>query len=604
MAKFTRFRTSDDGTVNIVKRLLTEFGVSHWTGYATAMALMATAAACTALSAYLIGKMVNEAYVNRSLPGIVILGIVTVILFTTKGLSTYGSAIILSKISNRIVAENQRRIFNKLLEESLGFFSTRHSSEFVARVSGCASSASSVLNMVIMACGRDLLVLIGLICVMVFQDPLMSIVGILIMPPAILTLRKLMKRVKNIARNEFGGGMKILETLQETLQGIRIVKSFELEDIMRERFNESVVSVERAANMLARISNRASPLMESLGGIAIAVSFVYGGYRVIATNAAPGEFFSFVTAFILAYEPAKRLARLNLDLQGNLVGVRLMYEMIDVPATEPIDADKPDLTITKAEVECQDLRFSYRGDEPALSGMSFVAEGGRVTALVGTSGGGKSTVLNMLLRFYEPTAGAIFIDGQNIANFSRNSLRAHVAYVGQEVFLFRGTIRENIEFGKPGATIDQIISAAQAAYAHDFIMGFPSGYETPVGELGLSLSGGQRQRIAIARALLKDAPIILLDEATAALDSESEGKVQLAIEQLSKERTTIVIAHRLHTISRADCIHVIETGRVIESGKHDELLKLSGRYAAFYRLQLKHAREEAGHASTNILSLV
>ena len=596
-----KFRISDDGTVNVIKRLLMEFGISHWTSYASAMVLMATGAACTASSAYLIGKMVNAAYVNRSLPGVAFLGIVTVVLFTTKGFSVYGSAIILSRISNRIVAENQRRIFNKLLEESLGFFSTRHTSEFVARVSGCASSASTVLNMVIVAFGRDLLALLGLICVMLVQDPLMSIIGFLIMPPAILTLRKLMKRVKNIARNEFGGGIKILETLQETLQGIRIVKSFELEDIMRKRFNDSVVSVERAANMMARVSNRASPLMESLGGIAIAISFVYGGYRVIATDAAPGEFFSFVTAFILAYEPAKRLARLNLDLQGNLVGVRAMYEMMDVPATEPIDLDKPKLKITKAEVECRNLRFSYRGDEPALSGVSFVAEGGKVTALVGTSGGGKSTVLNLLLRFYEPSAGDILIDGQPIVDFSRSSLRAHVAYVGQEVFLFRGTIRENIQFGEPGASIDQIVSAAKAAYAHDFIMSFPDGYETPVGELGLSLSGGQRQRIAIARALLKDAPIILLDEATAALDSESEGKVQLAIERLSKERTTIVIAHRLHTISRADCIHVVEAGRVIESGTHDKLLTFNGRYAAFYRLQLKHAHEE-GASHANILS--
>lgn len=585
--------SADDGTFAIIRRLLTEFGGQHWGGYASAMVLLAIAAACTALSAYLIGNVVNEAYISRNLPGIIYLGIATVVLFTLKGVATYGSAVVLSKIGNRIVAENQRRLFDKLLQESLGFFATRHSSEFAARVSLCASSASSVLNMVIMAFGRDLLVLIGLVCVMVIQDPLMSIAGIVIMPPAIFVLRKLMRRAKDIARTEFGGGIKILEALQETLQGIRIVKSFELQSIMRARFDESVVAVEHASNKLARVSNRASPLMESLGGIAIALCFVYGGYRVIGTGSTPGEFFSFVTAFLLAYEPAKRLARLNIDLQSSLVGVRLMYETIDTPATEPDEPDKPALAVTQARIEYRDLRFSYRADDPVLRGMSFVAEGGKVTALIGTSGGGKSTVLNLILRFYEPDAGAIIIDGQNIADVTRSSLRAHVAYVGQDVFLFRGSIRENIEYGKPGATNEEIVASATAAFAHEFITKFPQGYDTPVGELGSSLSGGQRQRIAIARALLKNAPIILLDEATAALDSESEQKVQLAIEHLSKDRTTIVIAHRLHTIARADCIHVIEGGQVIESGQHDQLLRAGGRYAAFYRLQLKSAREES-----------
>jgi ATP-binding cassette, subfamily B, bacterial MsbA len=585
-----------DGAFAVISRLLTEYGRVHWVGYAGAMVLMALAAGCTALSAYLVGNVVNEAYIYRNLPGIFFLGFVTVVLFTIKGLTTYGSAVILSRIGNRIVAQNQRRLFQRLLQQDLSFFAGRHSSEFAARVSACASSASNVLNMVIMALGRDILVLIGLASVMIIQDPVMSLAGIIIMPPAIFALRKLMKRVKNVANMQFTGGTKILETLQETLQGIRIVKSFELEDAMRARFNESVVSVERASNTLARVSNRASPLMESLGGIAIALAFVYGGYRVIGTNASPGEFFSFVTAFLLAYEPAKRLARLNLDLQSNLVGVRLMYETIDAPATEPDDNDKPALQVTAASVRFDDVEFGYREGEPVLTGMSFVAEGGKVTALVGSSGGGKSTVLNLILRFYEPQAGVIAIDGQNIATVSRSSLRGKIAYVGQDVFLFRGTIRENIAFGKAAATEAEIIDAAKAALAHEFIMTFPQGYDTPVGELGLSLSGGQRQRVAIARALLKDAPIILLDEATAALDSESERKVQLAIEHLSEGRTTIVIAHRLHTIARADCIHVVEQGRVIESGRHEELLSRGGRYAAFYRLQLKTSREE--HAET------
>ncbi|MFY9686701.1 MAG: ABC transporter ATP-binding protein [Pseudolabrys sp.] len=575
------------GALPLIRRLLTEQGLAHWRKYAIAFVLMAVAAGCTAFSAYLIGDVINQAYVNRNLPGIIVLGAITVVLFSVKGLATYGHSVMLSRIGNRIVADNQRAVFSKLLNEGLGFFSDRHSTEFIARLSTGAAAATQVINLLITSVGRDLLSLIGLITVMVVQDPVLSFFSFVVVPPAFFVLRKLIRRIYSIARSQFHGGTRIIETLQETLQGIRIVKAFTLEDIMRERFDRNVAAVEHEANKLARVSNRASPLMETLGGVAIAIAITYGGYRVIDTGATPGQFFSFITAFLLAYEPAKRLARLNIELNSALVGVRVLFEVIDSPPTEAPDAGKPDLQTTTARLEFNDVHFAYRPEEAVLRGMSFVAEAGKLTALVGPSGGGKSTVFNLLLRFYENERGAITIDGQDISKVSRRSLRQHIAYVGQDVFLFRGTIRENIAFGKPGASDDEIIAAAKAAYAHDFILAFPRGYDTPVGEHGLQLSGGQRQRVAIARALIKNAPIILLDEATAALDSESELQVREAMEHLCQGRTTLAIAHRLHTVSHADRIYVVEDGSAVESGRHDELLRKGGRYASFYSLQLK-----------------
>jgi subfamily B ATP-binding cassette protein MsbA len=576
-----------NGTAALVRRLLVEQAAGQWRRYALAFALMGIAAASTALGAYLVGDVINQAYVHKNLPGIIVLALVTAVIFMIKGMATYGQAVMLARIGNRIIADNQQRMFAKLLEHNVGFFADRHSSEFMARLTTGAAAAGQVLNLLITSFGRDLLSLVGLVAVMALQDPVLSMLSITVVPPAMLLLRKMIRRIKTIAHHQFTGSARILETLQETLQGIRILKAFTLEDAMRERFNSRVADLENESNKWARVAYRSGPLMEALGGFAIAGALVYGGFRVIETGATPGQFFSFLAAFMLAYEPAKRLARLNLDLNSGLVGVRILFEVIDHPATEPADASKPPLKLSQARVEFANVQFAYRPGERVIKNLSFVADPGKVTALVGPSGGGKSTIFNLMLRFYEADGGAIVIDGQNIGAVSRRSLRSQVAYVGQDVFLFRGSVRENIALGRAGASENEIIAAAKAAYAHDFVTAFPRGYDTPVGEHGVQLAGGERQRIAIARALLKDAPLILLDEATASLDSESERQVQGAFEHLRQGRTTIVIAHRLHTVVDADRIFVIEDGTVVEAGRHDELLRRGGRYTSFYRLQLR-----------------
>jgi len=589
MSKFLLPASADKyyGALAMIRRLVKDEGVRHWKKYVLAFVMMSIVAGCTAMVPYFFGKVINQAYVNKDFNGVVVGATVVFLLFCGKGFAGYGQSVILARIANRIMISNQRRVFAKLLHENLAFYADRHSSEFITRVTAGADAIAQILNLLITSIGRDFFSLLGLAAVMIIQDPVMSLSAVVIAPPALLLLRQLIRRINAIARRRIQGSADMLETLQEALHGIRIVKAFTLEDTMRERFDRQVGTLETAANKMARVANRASPVMEVLGGFALALVTVYGGYRTVVNGAAPGEFFTFIAAFLMAYEPARRLARFNMDLTSKMVGVRLLLEILDSPATEPNDDDKPALRPANERIEFSGVRFGYRAEEPVLRDMSFVAEPGRMTALVGPSGGGKSTVFNLLLRFYDAERGAITIGGDDITTVARRSLRQHIAYVGQDVFLFRGTVRDNIACGRPNASEPDIIAAARDAHAHEFISAFPSGYDTEVGEHGLQLSGGQRQRIAIARALIKDEPIVLLDEATAALDSESELLVRDAITRLCENKTTLVIAHRLHTIAHADRIVVVEGGRVVESGRHDELLRKSGRYAMFYRLQLK-----------------
>src|SRR5450432_504050 len=413
MAELPKKITDDPyGAAILIRRLIMEQAATYWRRYLLAFVLMAVSAATTAGSAYLLGEVINKAYVEKNVRGIAILSLLTIVIFAIKGLSTYGHSVILSQISNAILANNQRKLFAKLMTESVGFFSQRHSSEFLARLTAGANSVTQVLSLLINAVGRDLLSLIALVVVMLMQDPFMAVFGFLVAPPAMLVLRKLVRRIKGLAHNQFTGTADILETMQESLQGIRTVKAFTLEQTMRDRIDASINAVERNANKMARVSNRSSPLMETLGGFAIAGGLMYGGYSVVALGATPGQFFSFLTAFLLATEPARRLARLNIELNSNLVGARMLLEVIDSPASELSDDDKPSLKLSEARIELRDVTFAYRVNEVVLNRMSFTAEPGKVTALVGPSGGGKSTVLALLLRFYEVTQGDILIDGQ------------------------------------------------------------------------------------------------------------------------------------------------------------------------------------------------
>jgi len=568
-------------TASLILRLVSDQGTKHWRAYTFAFACMAVVAGATAGMAWLMRDVIDKVFIAKEVSAVWIISSALVCLSLAKGLATYGQQVILARVANSIVADLQKRIYEKMLAMSVGYFGARHSTEFIARQSFITQSVSSALNMLVTAFARDTLTMIGLLTIMILQDPLMSVMALIVMPFAVIGTRRLSGRVKKVIMTEFAGFSNIMESLQETAQGIRIVKAFTLEASMRRKQHAAIDAVESAANKLALVGARSSPMMETLGGLAIAIVVTYGGSRVINDGAAPGAFFSFITALLLAYEPAKRVARLHLDLSACLPGVAMVYAFLEEPSAEHDPPDCKQLSVGPARIEFRNVCFSYRPGEPVLSDLSFVAEGGRTTALVGRSGAGKSTVMSAMLRYWEMESGAILIDGQDISKVSRGSLRRAVSYVSQETFLFKGTVRENIAIGLPGASEDQIVAAAKAAFAHDFISSFEFGYDTPCGEHGMQLSGGQRQRIAIARAFLKNAPILLLDEATSALDTESERAVQDALDRLREGRTTLVIAHRLSTVRKADKILYLENGKITQRGTLQDLHKLrNSLYAA------------------------
>jgi ABC-type multidrug transport system fused ATPase/permease subunit len=580
----------DSPSNSVLRRLLTDQGFKHWKGYAFAFAMMALIALTTSLSAWIIGQIVNKIFVGRDLKAVWEITAAIVVIYTVKGLATYGQQVVMSRVGNSIVANVQKRMFEQMLRMKVSYYGQSHSSIFIARQAFIAQSASGVLNLLITTFSRDALTIVGLVIVMVSQDPLLSFLALMLVPLAAVGVRKIGVRVRKIMAGEFQGAAQMMESLQETAQGIRIVKAFTLENFMRARQGAAIEGFQAAANKLARVSSRTSPIMESLGGFAIAAVVLYSGYTVILRGNPPGSLFSFITSVIMLYEPMKRVARLHVDLSASLFGVSMLYSFLDERDYEEDPPQAPELEVTNGRIEFRDVVFGYRPGEPVLHGISFVAEAGKTTALVGRSGGGKSTVMNLILRLYEVKSGEIgsgqiLCDGQDTATVTLASLRQQIGYVAQENFLFKGSVRDNIAMGRPGASEDEIVAAAKAAYAHDFIMGFERGYDSPCGEHGMQLSGGQRQRIAIARAFLKNAPIILLDEATSALDSESEQAIQKALRTLCEGRTTIVIAHRLSTVAQADEICVLDRGRIVERGRHGELLAQGRTYSHIAQTQ-------------------
>lgn len=586
--KLSLKKASERGLViGLVRRIMAENGRAFVGQYALAIVCLVLVAACTAFLAWIMRDVIDKIFVERNQTAIAWLSLAVFVTFAVRGIATYGQGVILARIGNNIVARYQRRLFAHLTELSVDFFGENRSAHLAARINQNVSGIRDTLNLTVTSIARDLLSLIFLVGVMVFQDPLLSLIALVAGPPVAIMIGKLARKLRVATRQAIDLNARVLGSMQEVAQGIAVVKAFTMEEALRARIETLILAAEERSNRIAVITERTSPVTEIVAGLAIAGVIAYSGYRAIVYGYSPGAMFAFITALLLAYDPARRLAKLQVQLERALVNAQMIYEILDL---KPRQADGPNaaaLAVSTGEIEFRDVRFSYYAGEPVLKGLSFVAPAGRTTALIGASGGGKSTVVALLQRFYDVEGGAILVDGQDIRDVTKRSLRSSIAYVPQQPTLFEGTIRENIRLGRPDATDAQIEEAARLAQADEFIRAQPLGYDTPLGENGASLSGGQRQRLSIARALVRDAPILLLDEATSALDTRSETLVQAALDEAMKNRTVIVVAHRLSTIVGADQILVVDGGQIVERGTHGELVgRPNGLYARFYGLQM------------------
>lgn len=575
----------------LVARLLSENFKKQAPWYGIAIVSMLIVAGMTSASAWIMRDIVNETVVSRDLNKVFTIAILVAVIFAVKGVATYVQSVFLSRAGNNIIAETQKKLFRSVLNQSIGFYSKFASSELLMRITNNAQAARNVMDLIVTSFVRDLFSLLGLIAVMVIQQPWLSLISAVIGPAAIFGVRRLSKKVRKIMEQEMVSLGAIIRNVQETSSGIKVVKAFNLEDFMGARMDRHVEEVEARSNAIAKLEAASSPIMETLSGFAIAAVVALSGVWVLEKGNTPGELMSFITALLLAYEPAKRLARVRISLESGLVGVRLMYELLDHPVDLTERPDAKDLVAGPGEIRFHDVDFGYREGQGLFRKLNITFPAGKTTALVGPSGGGKSSIINLVMRLYDPESGSVTIDGQDLKSATFRSLRERMSYVGQDTFLFSGTIRHNIALGREGATDDEIVAAAKAANAHDFIMALPGGYDCDTGENGGNLSGGQKQRIAIARAMLRDAEILILDEATSALDSDSEAQIRDALARLTTGRTTITIAHRLSTVTTAHNVVVMENGAVAEQGELGRLLSQDGPFKRLYELQLLPGRE-------------
>ncbi|MEI6608719.1 MAG: lipid A export permease/ATP-binding protein MsbA [Deltaproteobacteria bacterium] len=565
---------------------------------AVAMVFMLIAGAMQAAQALLLKPVLDDVFLKKDMATLRWVPFAVIGIFFLKASCNYGQTIIMSFIGLNIITNLRNRLYQQIQKQSLSFFTSHPTGILMSRITNDVSSIQSASSEVITSLIKDTVSLFSLVCVIFYTDWKLAFVALIVFPATIYPIAKFGKKMRKVTTSSQITMGTLTSLLQETISGTRIVKAFCMEKYENERFaaeNQTLLKYNMKAVSVNAIS---SPLMDFLAGIGIGGIIFYGGYNVIQGTSTPGTFVSFLAAALMLYEPVKRLTNVNNTIQQGIAGADRVFSIIDrVPDIE----DKPDAvelpSITK-NIDIENVTFRYE-EKPVLKNINLSIKSGEVIAFVGMSGGGKTSLVNLIPRFYDVSEGRVLIDNRDIRDVTLQSLRSQIAIVTQQTILFNDTVRNNIAYGDIDRTEDEILNAAKAANAHDFIMELPKGYDSNIGELGTKLSGGEKQRISIARALLKNAPILILDEATSSLDTEAEIEVQDALNNLMKGRTTLVIAHRLSTIRNADRIIALVNGQIIEEGNHETLMDKKGEYFRLYNLQFK---DEGNNARDEILA--
>jgi subfamily B ATP-binding cassette protein MsbA len=574
-------------TVDLIKRLVRDYLSAHYGMLFLAVCFMIVGATMTAAFATIIEPVIDQVLVAGNVSRIWTLGAGIFIIFFVRGIASYMDTILMNKIGQAIVATIQTQMFSHFMNLDLKFFHENPSGQLISRVVNDVDVLRGAVTNALTGIGKNVITLVLLIAVMFYQDWVLAIAAFTIFPFAAIFVAWIGKRLRKMSGAIQSGQANLSDRLSQIFQGIRLVKAYGMERHEEEIAGEAISRVRKLIIKSVNIANLSTPVNETLVGLVVFGIIVYGGFQVAAGESTAGQLLSFITAFTMAYEPMKKLAKLNNQLQVGLGAADRVFDMLDKQAMVKDKNGAQDVTFSTPEIVLKDVQFSYEDEEKrALEGVSVNLPAGRVTALVGRSGSGKTTIMNLIPRFFDVTEGSVQIDGIDLRDVTKESLRKNIALVSQDITIFDDTVWANIGYGKENAFQDEIIKAAIAAEADAFIRDLPQGYDTKLGEDGVTLSGGQRQRLSIARAILRDAPILLLDEATSALDNEAERAIQLTLSELQKGRTTLVIAHRLSTVKSADQILVLERGRLIEQGTHDQLMDQNGTYSDMYHAGL------------------
>ncbi len=557
---------------------------ANWVRLAFSMGCMLIMAGATSATAFLVKPVIDGIFLRKDMVMLKLLPLAVIVVYFVNGLSRYGEEYLMNHVGESIIRELRDKLYERIQELSLAFFQEEKTGTLMSRITNDVHIIKTMVSTAVTSSLKDSFTIVGLTFVIFYRDWKLALIAMVVLPFAYFPIVELGRRTRKVSKGYQEAMAEMTSFLHETFAGNKIVKAFGAEAFEKDRFFKKTRRLFKLEMKTIKYRALTSPIMESLGGIGAALVIWYGGYKVIVGSSTPGTFFSFLAAVILLYGPVKKLAKINTQVQRGLAASDRVFNILEMESDIKEKTHPVIIPDGNHRVTFKDVSFKYQ-DQLVLKNINLEAREGEIVALVGMSGGGKTTLVNLIPRFYDVARGAVLVDDTDIRDASIASLRRQIAIVTQEPILFNDTIRNNIAYGCPETPVERIESAAKAAYAYDFIQGFPKGYETDIGELGGRLSGGEKQRLCIARALLKNAPILILDEATSSLDSEAESTVQKALENLMQGRTTFVIAHRLSTISYAHRIVVIVNGRIVEEGDQATLLSLKGEFYKLYQMQ-------------------